>query len=202
MAHRQDSPLPSPSGDDHMITDNDSTPTGTSVPPTTRTNSPNPPAMSKTGSGAGSLRPLSRVRRPRQPTGPEEFKAQLSDAFRYLYATLEETKDEFHITTQSFSEGVREAYAFLQLMESRLARNETIVEAELLEGRKALEIVEREMKKEQQQFRADVVEGFRLQQAQQDVDVQTSEVRYRILEKEVLALRERLETQGNEWAAR
>ena len=36
-----------------MITDNDSTPTGTSVPSTTRTNSPNPAAMSRTGSGAG-----------------------------------------------------------------------------------------------------------------------------------------------------
>ena len=38
--------------------------------------------------------------------------------------------------------------------------DETIVEAELLEGRKALEIVERETKKEQQQFKAEVVEGF------------------------------------------
>ena len=55
-APRQDSPLPNPSGDELMITDNDSTPTGTSVPPTTRTNSPNPAAMSRTGSGAGSLR--------------------------------------------------------------------------------------------------------------------------------------------------
>ena len=88
MAHRQDSPLPSPLDDDHMITDNDSTPTGTSVPPTTRTNSPNPPAMSRTGSGAGSLRPPSCVRRPRQPTASEEFKVQLSYAFQYLYATL------------------------------------------------------------------------------------------------------------------
>ena len=166
MAHRQDSPLPSPLGDDHMITDNDSSPTGTSVPPTSRTNSPNPPAMSRTSSGAGSLRPLSRVRRPRQPTVSEEFKAQLSYAFRDLYPTLQETKDKFHIATQLFSEGAREAYVFLQLMESRLARDKTIVEAELLEGRKALQIVERETKKEQQEFRADVVEGFRLQQAQ------------------------------------
>ena len=131
-----------------MITDNDSTSTGTSVPPTTRMNSPSPAAMSRTGSGAGFLRSSSRIRRPRQPTVSEEFKAQLSYAFRYLYATLQETKDEFHIATQSFSEGAREAYAFLQLMESRLARDETTVEAELLEGRKALEIVERETKKE------------------------------------------------------
>ena len=198
-APRQDSPLPSPLGDDRMITDNDSTPTGTSVPPISRTNSPNPSAMSRTGSGAGSIRPPSRIRRARQPTASEEFKAQLSYAFRYLYATLQETKDEFHIATQSFSEGAREAYAFLQLMESRLARDETIVEAELLEGRKALEIVERETKKEQQQFRAEVVEGFRFQQAQRDVDVQTSDVRDRILEKEVLALQDRLVTQRQEW---
>ena len=200
-APRQDSPLPGPLSEDHMITDNDSTPTGTSVPPISRTNSPNPSAMSRTGSGAGSIRPPSRIRRARQPTDSEEFKAQLSYAFRYLYATLQETKDEFHIATQSFSEGAREAYAFLQLIECRLARDETIVEAELLEGRKALEIVERETKKEQQQFRAEVVEGFRFQQAQRDVDVQTSEVRNRILEKEVLALRERLETQRQEWDA-
>ena len=76
------------------------------------------------------------------------------------------------------------------------------MEAELLEGRKALEIVERETKKEQQQFRAEIVEGFRFQQAQRDVDVQTSEVRDRILEKEVLALRERLEARRQEWDAR
>ena len=63
--------------------------------------------------------------------------------------TLQETKDEFHIATQSFSEDAREAYAFLQLMESRLARDETIVEAELLGGRKALEILQQETKKEQ-----------------------------------------------------
>ena len=86
-------------------------------------------------------------------------------------------------------------------MDSRLARDETIVEAQLLEGRKALEIVERETKKEQLQFRAEVVEGFRFQQAQRDLDVQTSEVRDRILEKAVLALKERLESQRQEWDA-
>ena len=172
----QDLPLPSPLGDDRMITDNDSTPTGTSVPPISCTNSPNPSAMSRRGSGAGSIRPPSRIRRARQPTPSEEFKAQVRYPFRYLDATLQETKDEFHIATQSFSEGAREAYAFLQLMESGLASDETIEEAELLEGRKALEIVERETKKEQQQFRAEVVEGFRFQQGQQDIDFQTSEV--------------------------
>ena len=56
-------------------------------------------------------------------------------------------------------------------MESRLAKDEPIVEAELREGRKALEIVEPETKKEQQQFGAEVVEGFRFQQEQRDVDV-------------------------------
>ena len=87
-------------------------------------------------------------------------------------------------------------------MESRLGKDEAIVEAELLEGRKALEIVERETKKEQQQSTAEIVEGFRFQQAQRDVDVQTSEVRDRILEKEVLALKEQLETQRQEWDTR
>ena len=67
-------------------------------------------------------------------------------------------------------------------MESRLARDEPIVEAELVEGRKALEIVERETKKEQQQFRTEVIESFRFQQAQRDVNVQTSEVHDQILE--------------------
>ena len=155
-APRQDSPLPKLSSDKLMITDNNSTTTGTLVPPTTRTKSPNRAAMSRTGSGAGSLRRSSWIRPPRQPTAAEEFQAQLSYAFRYLYATLRETKDKFHIATQLFSEGARSASAFLQLMESRLARDETVVEAELLEGRKALEIVERETKKEQQQFRTEV----------------------------------------------
>ena len=87
-------------------------------------------------------------------------------------------------------------------MESRLARDETIVEVELLEGWKAVEIVEREMKKKWQQFRTEVIESFRFQQAQRDVDVQTWEVRDRILEKEVLALRKQLEAQRQEWDAR
>ena len=86
-------------------------------------------------------------------------------------------------------------------MESRLARDETIVEAELLEERKALEIVEWETKKEQQQFRIEVIEGFRFQRAQRDVDVHTTEVRDRILEKEVLAPGERLEAQRQQWDA-
>lgn len=148
--------------------------------------------MSRSGSGAGFLWPLSQVKHPRQPTVSGEFKAQLSYTIRYLYAILRETKDEFHVAIQLFSHRAREAYAFLQLMEAWLARDETIVEAELLEGRRALEIVETETKKKQQQFRAEVVEGFRFEQGQWDVNVQTSEVRDRILEKEVLNLRERL----------
>ena len=160
-ADRQDTPLPSPRHTDPMSTDNDSTPTGTSVPPRSHTNSPRPTDMRRTGSGADSLRPLSRVRRPRQPTASEEFKAQLSYAFRYLYTPLQETKDEFHIATASFSDGAREAYAFLQLIEGRLARDETIVEAELEEGRKALQVVESETKKEHEQFKIQVGEAFR-----------------------------------------
>ena len=62
MADRgQDSPLPSPLGDEPMISDKDSTPTGTSVPGTRLTNFPNPSSMSRTDSGAGSLRPPSRI---------------------------------------------------------------------------------------------------------------------------------------------
>ena len=94
-ADRQDTPLPSPRHTDPMSTDNDSTPTGTSVPPRSHTNSPRPTDMSRTGSEADSLRPLSRVRRPRQSTASEAFKDQLSYAFRYLYKTLQERQDEF-----------------------------------------------------------------------------------------------------------
>ena len=133
-ASQQDLQLLNPLGDDHMITNNDSTKTDTSVTPTNHTNSPNLPGMSRTGSGAGSLRLLSPVNRPSQPTASGEFKAQLSYPFRYLYTTLQETKAEFHIATQSFSERVSEGYSFLQLTESSLARDETIVEADLLEG--------------------------------------------------------------------
>ena len=86
-------------------------------------------------------------------------------------------------------------------METRLVRDEPIVEAELLEGRKALVIVECERKKQQQELRAEVGEGFLFQQAQPDVDIQTSELRDQILKKEVLALRERLESQREEWDA-
>ena len=46
------------------------------------------------------------------------------------------------------------------------------------------------------------MEGFRFQHAQRDVDVQTSEVRDPILEKEVLALKERLKTKRQEWDTR
>ena len=199
---RQDWPLPNHLGDERMITDNDSTPTGTSVSHTCCTNFPNPAAISRIDSGAGSLRLPFCIRHLRQPTASEKFKAQLSYAFRYLYATLQETKATFDIGTKSFSEGAREAYAFLQLMETRLARDETIVEAELLKRRKALEIVEGEMKKEQQQFRTEVMESFRFQQVQRDVDVQTLEVRERIRKKKVLllALSERLKAQREEWA--
>ena len=151
--------------------------------------------MRQTGSGADSLRPLSRVRRPRQPTASEEFKAQLSYAFRYLYTTLQETKDEFHIATASFSDGAQEAYAFLQLIEGRLARGETIVEAELEQGRKVLQVVESQTKKEQEQFKIQVGEAFRYQQAQRELDTQRSEIRDRILERKVVALREKLERQ-------
>ena len=201
MAHgRQDWPLPNPLGDKRMITDNDSTPTGTSVSLTCRTNFPNPAAMSRIDSGAGSLRLPFCIRHLRQPTASEKFKAQLSYTFRYLYATLQETKVKFDIDTKSFSEGAREAYAFLQLTESRLARDETIVEAGLLKRQKALEIVEGEMKKEQQQFRTEVMESFRFQQARGGFGVRASEVRERILKKKVLALSEQLEAQRQEWA--
>ena len=158
--------------------------------------------MRPTGSGADSLRPLSCVRCPRQPTASKELKAQLSYVFRYLYTTLQETKDEFHIATTSFSDGAREAYAFLQLIEGRLARDETIVQAELEQGQKALQVVESEMKKEQEQFKIQVGEAFRYQQTQRELETQHSEIQDRILEREVVALREKLERQEVEWAAR
>ena len=149
--------------------------------------------MRRTGSGADSLRPLSRVIHSRQPTASEEFKAQLSYSLRYLYTSLQETKDEFHSPTASFSDGARKAYPLLLLIEGRLARDETIVEAELEQDRKALQVVESETKKEQAQFQIEIGEAFRYQQAQRELDTQRSEIRDRIREREVVALREKLE---------
>ena len=151
--------------------------------------------MRQSGFGADSLRPLSRVRCPRQHTVSEEFKAQLNYDFQHLYTTLQETKDEFHIATASFADGAWEAYAFLQLIEGSLARDEKIVDADSEQGRKSLQVVESEAKQKQEQYKIQVEKAFRFQQTQRELNIQGSEISDRILEGEVVVLRAKLERQ-------
>jgi len=102
----------------------------------------------------------------------------------------------------ALSEDCRAQYTNLQLLQTRLARGESIVDKELQDSRKALATLEGATHDEQEPLKLAIAQGFSRQEAQQKENAKSSEVRDKILEAEVISLRarfaEQLKKQGTE----
>jgi len=79
----------------------------------------------------------------RNPTNPTELlKRQIAQAFQYISSTIHQSHDKSQIALEALSDDARGQYANLQLLQTRLAKGETIVDKELSDARQALLILE------------------------------------------------------------
>ena len=100
-------------------------------------------------------------------------------------------------------EDARTKYTNLQLLQTRLAKGELIVDKELQDARKALATLEGATHDEQELLKIAIAQDFSRQEAQQKENAKSSEVRDKILEAEVISLKaqfaEQLKKQDTEW---
>jgi len=133
----------------------------------------------------------------------ELLKQQIGLAFQHISSSINQSQDENLIALDALSEDARTQYTNLQLLQTRLARGELIVDKELQEARKALATLEGATHDEQERLKLAIAPEFSRQDAQQKENAKSSEVRDKILEAEVLFLKaqfaEQLKKQDTEW---
>jgi len=130
-------------------------------------------------------------------------KQQIGLAFQHISSSINQSQDENLIALDALSEDARAQYTNLQLLQTRLARGELIVDKELQNARKALATLEEAIHDKQERLKIVMAQEFSRQEAQQKENVKSSEVRDKILEAEVLSLKaqfaEQLKKQDFEW---
>jgi len=136
-------------------------------------------------------------RNPRNPT--ELLKRQIAQAFQFILPTIHQSYDENQIALEALSDHARVQYANLQLLQTRLAKGETIVDKELSDARQALLKLEGATRVERERLTAEIAGEFRRQEAQQKEDVELAKDRDRILECEVLERKEKVKNQDTTW---
>ena len=136
----------------------------------------------------------------RNPTNPTELlKRQIAQSFQYISSTIHQSHDESQIALEALSDDARVQYANLQLLQTRLAKGETIVDKELSDARQALLTLEGATRVERERLTAEIAEEFRRQEAKQKEDAELAEDRYKILEREVLELKDKFKNQDVTW---
>jgi len=133
----------------------------------------------------------------------ELLKQQIGLAFQHISSSINQSQDENLIALDALSEDARTQYTNLQLLQSRLAKRELIVDKELQDARKALATLEGATHDEQERLKIAIAQEFSRQEAQQKENAKSSEVRDKILETEVISLKaqfaEQLKRQDFEW---
>jgi len=86
-------------------------------------------------------------------------------------------------------------YGSLQFLQTRLAKCESIVDQELTDAKQALGTLEGATRVERERLTAEIAGEYRWQEAQQKYDVQLAEDRDKILECEVLRLKDKVKNQ-------
>jgi len=136
----------------------------------------------------------------RNPTNPTELlKRQIAQAFQYISSTIHQSHDESQIPLEPLSDDARVQYANLQLLQTRLAKGETIVDKELSDARQALLTLEGATQVEREHLTAEIAGEFRRQEAKQKEDAELAEDRDKILEREVLELKDKVKNQDVTW---
>ena len=85
------------------------------------------------------------------------------------------------------------------MLKNQLAKGETIVDKELSDARQALLTLEGATRVERERLTAEIAAEFRRQEAQQKEDAELAKDRDRILESEVLELKEKVKNQDTTW---
>jgi len=120
-----------------------------------------------------------------------------------MSSSINQSQDENLIALDALSEDDRAQYTNLQLLQTRLAKGELIVDKELQDARKALATLEGATHDEQERLKIAIAQEFSLQEAQQEENAKSSEVRDKIFEAEVISLKaqfaEQLKKQDLEW---
>jgi len=136
----------------------------------------------------------------RNPTNPAELlKRQIAQAFQYITLTIHRSHDESQIALEALSDDARVQYATLQLLQTRLAKGETIVDKELSDASQALLTLEGATRVERERLTAEIAGEFRRQEARQKEDAELAEDRDKILEREVLELKDKFKNQDVTW---
>jgi len=119
----------------------------------------------------------------------ELLKQQIGLAFQHISSSINQSQDESLIALDALSEDGRAQYTNLQLLQTRLARSELIVDKKLQNARKALATLEGATHDEQERLKIAIAQEFSRQEAQQKENAKSLEVRDKILEAEVLSLK-------------
>jgi len=123
--------------------------------------------------------------------------------FQHISSSINESQDENLIALDPLSEDARAQYTNLQLLQTRLAKGELIVDKELQEAKKALATLEGATHDKQERLKIAIAQEFSRQEAQHQENAKSSEVRDKILEAEVISLKaqfaEQLKKQYTEW---
>jgi len=93
------------------------------------------------------------------------------------------------IALDGLLEEARTQYTNLRLLQTRLARGESIADKELQDARKALATLEGATHNEQEQLKIAIAQEFSRQEAQQEENAKSSEVWDKILEAQLLSLK-------------
>jgi len=141
--------------------------------------------------------------RARNTMNQMELKQQIGLAFQHISSSINQSQDENLIALDALSEDARAQYTNLQLLQTRLAKGELIVDKEPQDAKKALATLEGATHDEQERLKIAIAQEFSRQEAQQKENAKSSEVRDKILEAEVISLKaqlaEQLKKQDIEW---
>jgi len=106
----------------------------------------------------------------------ELLKQQIGLAFQHMSSSINQSQDENLIALDALSEDARAQYTNLQLLQTRLAKGELIVDKELQDARKALATLEGATHDEQEWLKLAIAQEFSRQEAQQKENAKSSEV--------------------------
>jgi len=96
----------------------------------------------------------------------ELLKRQIAQAFQFISSTIHQSHDENQIALKALSDDARVQYTNLELLQTRLAKGETIVDKELSDARQALLTLEWATRVKRERLTAEVAGEFRRQEAQ------------------------------------
>jgi len=86
----------------------------------------------------------------------ELLKQQIGLAFQHICSSINQSQDENLIALDALSEDARAQYTNLQLLQTRLAKGELIVDKELQDARNALATLKRATHDEQEQLKISI----------------------------------------------